>query len=214
MLLQHYGFTRLVSATAWIISVAATLFCIAAANNGVSAQDRQTAPVARLSGSSSSTGLQERSEETPVSTANNDSNANATALSEADPIERRAFELVNAARMKNGLSELKWDDELYRVARSYSQQMGRRGFFSHISPEGTTPRDRLREAGLKTVRVVAENIAYNQGYDDPAGFAVERWMASAGHRENILSREFQVAAIGVFVNGEGCVYLTQLFVLR
>ena len=72
----------------------------------------------------------------------------------------------------------------------------------------------MREAGVKAFRVVAENIAYNQGYDDPGGFAVERWMASTGHRDNILNREFQASAIGVFVNSEGCVYLTQLFILR
>ena len=41
--------------------------------------------------------------------------------------------------------------------------------------------------GILQFRVVAENIAYNQGYEDPGAFAVERWMLSLKHPINILS---------------------------
>ena len=61
---------------------------------------------------------------------------------------------------------------------------------------------------------MAENIAYNQGYDDPGAFAVERWMVSSVHRANILSNEFQASAIGSFVGPDQKVYLTQVFILR
>lgn len=67
--------------------------------------------------------------------------------------------------------------------------------------------------GISRFRVLAENIAYNQG-DDPGAFAVERWMLSSGHRENILSTEFQASAIGSFVAADGRVYLTQGFITR
>ncbi|HEY6119971.1 MAG TPA: CAP domain-containing protein, partial [Pyrinomonadaceae bacterium] len=135
-------------------------------------------------------------------------------FAEATPIERRAFEMINSIRLKNGLPSLNWDPELCKVARSHSRNMASGGFFSHVSPDGFTPKDRVQQAGLKSFRVVGENIAYNQGYDDPGAFAVERWMISPGHRENILNKEYEASAIGVFVNSDGCVYLTELFILR
>jgi len=62
--------------------------------------------------------------------------------------------------------------------------------------------------------VLGENIAYNQGYDDPGAFAVERWMQSEKHRANILSPEFRAMAIGSFIGPDGSVYLTQTFITR
>ena len=142
------------------------------------------------------------------------SGAAVNSLADPTPIERRAFEMINSIRVKKGLAALMWDSELCGVARDYSKNMARGNFFSHVSPEGSTPKDRVQQAGLKAFRSLGENIAYNQGYDDPGAFAVERWMISPGHRENILSREFDASAIGVFVNSDGSVYLTQLFIMR
>jgi uncharacterized protein YkwD len=68
--------------------------------------------------------------------------------------------------------------------------------------------------GIPRFRVIAENIAYNQGFKDPGAFAVERWMISTGHRANILYSGFQTAAVGVFVAPDGTVYLTQAFIAR
>jgi uncharacterized protein YkwD len=68
--------------------------------------------------------------------------------------------------------------------------------------------------GIAHFRVIAENIAYNKGYDDPGAFAVERWMISSGHRANILYVGFQAAGIGSYVSSDGTVYLTQVFINR
>ena len=68
--------------------------------------------------------------------------------------------------------------------------------------------------GIARFRVIGENIAYNKGYDDPGGFAVERWMISGGHRANILYVGFQASAIGSYVSSDGSVYLTQVFIAR
>jgi uncharacterized protein YkwD len=75
-------------------------------------------------------------------------------------------------------------------------------------------RDRAREAGILTYKVMGENIAYNQGYEDPGAFAVERWMASEKHRANILSNEYRAMAIGTYVAPDGSVFLTQTFITR
>jgi uncharacterized protein YkwD len=135
-------------------------------------------------------------------------------LDEANAIERRAFEQTNLVRVQNGLPALTWDADVCRMAREHSANMSREGYFSHTTPEGRRLRDRVRDVGIVQFRVLAENIAYNQGYEDPGAFAVERWMLSPKHRANILSPEFQAMAIGSFVGPDGAVYLTQTFITR
>jgi uncharacterized protein YkwD len=133
---------------------------------------------------------------------------------EPNDIEKRAFEQTNLMRTQNGLAPLAWDGDVCRMARIHSESMSRQGYFSHVTPEGLRLRDRAREAGILRYVVLGENIAYNQGYEDPGAFAVERWMASEKHRANILSPEFRAMAIGSFVAPDGSVYLTQTFITR
>jgi uncharacterized protein YkwD len=136
------------------------------------------------------------------------------AVVEPNDIERRAFEATNLIRLQNGLPPFVWDGDICRMARIHSESMSRQGYFSHVTPEGLRLRDRARIVGISRYDVLAENIAYNQGYDDPGAFAVERWMASTKHRANILSPEFRAMAIGSFVAPDGSVYLTQTFITR
>jgi uncharacterized protein YkwD len=92
--------------------------------------------------------------------------------------------------------------------------MARQGYFAHETPDGLQLKDRARALGIGRFRVIAENIAYNKGYDDPGAFAVERWMNSGGHRANMLYVGFQASAIGSYISGDGSVYLTQVFINR
>lgn len=135
-------------------------------------------------------------------------------LHQASAIERRAFEATNLIRVENGLPALKWDADVCRMARDHSESMSRDGFFAHTTPDGKRLRDRARLVGILAFDVVAENIAYNQGYEDPGAFAVERWMLSPKHRANILSPEFRAMAIGSYVAADGSVFLTQTFITR
>jgi uncharacterized protein YkwD len=162
------------------------------------AQDAKPQPVARLI-----TSL------TPVTAKP----ANPT-LVEPNDIEKRAFEQTNILRLKNGLAPLVWDGDICRMARIHSESMSRQGYFSHVTPEGLRLRERAREVGILRYTVLGENIALNQGFDDPGAFAVERWMQSEKHRANILSPEFRAMAIGSFVAADGSVYLTQTFITR
>lgn len=133
---------------------------------------------------------------------------------QATAIERIVFDLTNQERKANGLLPLAWDSELCRLARQHSEDMGGRGYFDHETPEGLFPKDRARAAGLRGFRVIAENIAYNKGYENPGAYAVQRWMKSSGHRANILYSSFQYSAIGSYVASDGSVYLTQVFISR
>lgn len=183
---------------------------ICAVSHGASAQDQQQAtarPVARLVSAGPINSSPKRITP-PVSPSAS------PALEEANAIERRAFEQTNLIRVQNGLPAFKWDADVCRMARDHSENMSRDGFFSHTTPDGKRLRDRARLVGILGFSVLAENIAYNQGYEDPGAFAVERWMQSPKHRANILSPEFRAMAIGSFVAPDGSVYLTQTFITR
>ncbi|MGI9167511.1 MAG: CAP domain-containing protein [Pyrinomonadaceae bacterium] len=132
-------------------------------------------------------------------------------INQATETEQRAFDATNEMRERNGFSPLSWDSELCRMARAHSEKMARLEFFAHETPEGLRLKDRAQAAGIG-FHVIGENIAYNQGLDDPGTFAVQRWMISPGHRANMLSREFGVSGIGSFVTRDGRVYLTQIFI--
>lgn len=129
-------------------------------------------------------------------------------------LERRAFELVNRERARSGEAPLVWDAELCRMAELHSQHMAQQNFFSHVGPDGLSMENRARALGIAGWRALGENIAYNRGIDDPAGFAVQRWMNSDGHRANILNGKFSRSAIGVARTPDGRIYLTQVFLAR
>jgi uncharacterized protein YkwD len=185
------------------------------------AQNIQPRPVARLiSDPVSAVGYSrprrvKLEERFPVTTATAEVRAPVSpSLHDATPIERRAFEQTNRARVENRLAPLVWDSELCHMARVHSERMAQQGFFSHETPDGLQLKDRARADGILHFRVIGENIAYNKGYDDPGAFAVERWMTSSGHRANILYVGFQASAIGSYVSADGSVYLTQVFIAR
>src|SRR6266567_7986204 len=141
-------------------------------------------------------------------------NADSPSPGKATPFERRTFELINRARQEQGLSPLSWDPELCRMARAHSEDMAQRRFFSHETPDGLRMNDRARSFGIAHFKLLAENIAINQGFDDPGALAVEQWLLSPGHRANILDPRFEQSAVGVSVGADGTVYLTQEFIAR
>lgn len=140
--------------------------------------------------------------------------AHASALPAATSPERRAFDLINRERAARGEGRLTWDDELASMARRHSENMARQNFFSHTDQTGRDTAARAAECGVCGWHALAENIAYNQGFDDPVAFAVERWMNSAKHRDNILRAGFTHAGLGIAKSPDGTVYFTQVFVTR
>ena len=89
--------------------------------------------------------------------------------------------LANEHRASVGCPALSWNEPLAGVAQGHSDDMVRRGFFSHTNPDGDSPGDRLESAGFQWSRW-AENIAAGQ----PTGEAVlDGWLGSPGHRANL-----------------------------
>ena len=120
--------------------------------------------------------------------------------------EERMFQLVNDERRKAGLRPLVRDSSIDQVARAYSTTMLQRGFFSHETPEGQTPFDRMRSGGVDFV-VGGENLALAP----TVALAHQGLMDSPGHRANILRPEFGRVGIGAAVaDGRGRMF-TQNF---
>lgn len=128
--------------------------------------------------------------------------------------ERRAFDEINEQRMAIGLQPLIWSDEAAKVARMHSENMANFKFFSHEGLDGRLVNDRADAMGMNKWRAIGENIAYNRGYKNPIEFAVESWMKSNGHRENILNGRWKEAGIGIAITAEGDYYFTQVFLDR
>jgi uncharacterized protein YkwD len=88
---------------------------------------------------------------------------------------------VNAERAKAGCKAVVLDARLTAAAAGHAQDMATNNYFSHTSRDGRTFVDRITAQGYPVPR--SENIAAGQ----PTVAAVmDAWMASAGHRANIL----------------------------
>ena len=136
-------------------------------------------------------------------------------ITEADAeLEQRAFALINQARQAKGLPALVWDADAALLARAHSAQMATQGFFNHFDPAGRDVAARAKELKVRGWRALGENIAYNRGYERPADFAVERWLGSPSHLENIIRPGFTRAGLGVSRSAIGRIYFTQVFIER
>jgi uncharacterized protein YkwD len=113
--------------------------------------------------------------------------------------------IVNEVRKKAGLSRLVSDERLRAAARSHSRDMARRRFCAHVNPDGVTPEQRMRAAGFPNPG--GENVACGQ---EKPHAVMTAWMASPGHRANILNPEFATIGVGVEF-GRGGPFWTQNF---
>lgn len=129
--------------------------------------------------------------------------ANGTVSEEA---EREMWRMVNTERIKVGLPPLAFDNQLRDVARAHSQDMFTRGYFSHYTPEGLSPFDRMDNAGIQYL-TAGENLALAPS----TKLAMQGLMNSPGHRANILHPEFGKIGIGAIDGGIYGIMFSQEF---
>ena len=115
--------------------------------------------------------------------------------------------LVNAERAKAGCRPVRASTALQRAAQAHSGDMASRDYFSHTSTDGRSFADRIRAAGYPG-GTVGENIAAGHS---TAAAVMKSWMASAGHRANILSCSFTALGVGHAAGGSYGHYWTQDF---
>lgn len=116
---------------------------------------------------------------------------------------------LNGLRARNGLSVLEWHPELAKIARAHSVDMAANNMFEHHSSDGTSRKDRMLNAGIDYM-AGGENI--DRGQFDTFD-ALDGWLGSDVHRENLLSTDFTHIGVGFAYNkdAEGYFYGTQDF---
>ncbi|ACZ84123.1 CAP domain-containing protein [Streptosporangium roseum] len=121
------------------------------------------------------------------------------------PMERGIIRLTNIERGRHGCAPLRVDRRLVKSARAHSEEMAKNGTFSHNSPGGESPWDRMEAAGYRDGG--AENIG--RGYATAAE-TVRSWMATPSHRGNILNCKLTATGVGT-MEGPGGPWWTQDF---
>lgn len=138
-------------------------------------------------------------------------NTTTRASKAAFDLEKEAFRIINQKRAELKLKSLDWSDSIANLARQHSLDMADFKFFSHQGLNGGLIDERAGALGIDRWKAISENIAFNKGFQNPVEFAVERWMLSAGHRQNLLNPRWQQSGVGVAVSPDGAYYFTQVF---
>lgn len=135
----------------------------------------------------------------------NTSGGNTIASNNMNRDEQEIFNLINKQRTNNGLTPLKIDEEVQKVARIKAEDMVTNNYFSHQSPTYGSPFDMLKSFKI-SYKSAGENIAANSSNTG----AVNAWMNSSGHRANILSSNYNYTGIGVVSSPRyGKIYVQQ-----
>jgi hypothetical protein len=118
--------------------------------------------------------------------------------------------LTNQKRAEAGLPLLTLNDQLSQAAGAKAQYMFSHNFWAHNAPDGTTPWVFIKNSGYEYV-YAGENLA--RGFST-APDAVTAWMASPGHRENILSPNYKDIGFAVAtgsLTGDETILIVEMF---
>ena len=118
--------------------------------------------------------------------------ADACNMSREQGLDAAILARMNAARAAHGLGPLRRNAELAVAARHHSLEMARGGYFAHASADGGSFAGRVREWYSVVGRrwAVGENLLWST--PTIGGLkAVDLWLASPGHRANVLRRSWK-----------------------
>ena len=118
--------------------------------------------------------------------------------------------LTNQKRMENGLSPLSSNTSLNQAAEDKVKHMFANNYWSHVAPDGTEPWKFFIDSEYR-YRYAGENLARDFS---SANLAIDAWMASASHRDNMLSGKYDEIGIAVMdgnLNGTETTIIVQLF---
>lgn len=122
----------------------------------------------------------------------------------------RVIELSNQKRSEAGVLPLSVDDSLTKAARDKGEHMLENNYWAHVAPDGTEPWHFFLTNGYK-YKFAGENLA--RDFSNPES-AVEAWMASPSHKDNLLSTKYDEVGIAVVegdLDGVDTTIIVQLF---
>lgn len=139
-------------------------------------------------------------------------------------LETLMFGLVNSARQEHlprwlGNANLRWHDQLAAVARGHSADMLKRGYVSHITPEGVKVAQRINGSSIRYL-ACGENIGVVYGphsHNDQGVYDVHKAFMNqprrlTNHRGNLLNPIWTHVGVGAAYDPSGSLFLTQNFI--
>ncbi len=124
------------------------------------------------------------------------------------PDEQRMVDLVNRERVVRGLSILKPDSTMTKMARRHSREMIDLNYFAHESPVSGGLLNRILGFNVSNWLIAGENLAGAPSVQ----IAHSALMKSEKHRENILRPEYTNIGVGVIDGGPYGKMFTQEFI--
>ncbi len=112
----------------------------------------------------------------------------------AGDAENQILAQVNAARAQKGCQPLAMDARLSKSAYGHARAMAEKNFFSHTGANGSSSKSRAHAEGYRS-NFIGENVGMGQA---SSAEVFSNWMASKGHRANILDCRFSETGIGMF----------------
>ena len=116
---------------------------------------------------------------------------------DADALAQEAFDLINEARVENGLHELTVNEEAMELAKIRVPELEE--LYSHTRPDGS-----------RISRTYAYGEIINRRASTPE-IAVSSWLDSPGHRDMILAERYHSAGIACWQGSDGITYWCMLF---
>ena len=128
----------------------------------------------------------------------------------ASVIKSEIVSLTNTERTQNKVVTLAESPALDRAAQAKANDMAQKGYFSHVSPDGTEPWAWISESGYN-FQYAGENLAVR--FVD-SGDVVRAWMASPSHRANMVKPEYRNIGVGIaegMYKGQPATFVVQYF---
>jgi uncharacterized protein YkwD len=139
-------------------------------------------------------------------------------------LEKQMYELVNKARKEHlpgwlGTARLLWHEQLAAISRGHADDMLRRQYIAHESPEGITTAKRIDMLGVRYI-ACGENIGVVYGNAAGTSSSVQdihdafmnQPRSLTNHRGNLLNPIWTHMGIGIAYNPEGSLVATQTFI--
>jgi uncharacterized protein YkwD len=122
-------------------------------------------------------------------------------------LEQAMVDAINRERESQGLDPVVVDPVLMKLARGHAQDMIKRNYFSHTTPEGKTYKMRLKEEGID-LNWTGENFYATTSPEGRVVAVTMEWlMGDPSHAKNVLNADYRKVGVGVVKNASG-LYMT------
>jgi uncharacterized protein YkwD len=135
-----------------------------------------------------------------VSAQGCDNTATAAAVAPKGDVRVALRCLINDTRAQHGLPALRASGLLNAAADRQSADMVARRYFAHVTPEGRSVTDRVRQTGYLSGSqdwALGEDIGWGTGSASTSAAMFNGWMNSPPHRRVILGRSFREIGVGI-----------------